>query len=123
MAEISFAKNPTTITETQVVPTPDPETNVETVTGSTPAAPTNTVTAVVTRKPLPIGDTIPDFSDIILPRLNIVQKVGQMSEVFPGGAVGVELCVVQGEAARRRAVLFHPGQDSFLLGQYARIAT
>src|ERR1043166_3484222 len=87
MAEISFAKNPTTITETQVVPTPDPETNVETVTGSTPAAPTNTVTAVVTRKPLPIGDTIPDFSDIILPRLNIVQKVGQMSEVFPGGAV------------------------------------
>jgi hypothetical protein len=34
-----------------------------------------------------LGDTIPDFKDIILPRLNIVQGVGQLKDQFPVGAI------------------------------------
>lgn len=34
-----------------------------------------------------LGDNIPDFKDIILPRINIVQGIGQLKDVFPIGAI------------------------------------
>lgn len=34
-----------------------------------------------------LGDTIPDFKDIILPRINIVQGIGHLKDMFPIGAI------------------------------------
>jgi hypothetical protein len=36
---------------------------------------------------LVLGDKIPDFSEIILPRLNIVQNIGKLQESFDNGAL------------------------------------
>jgi hypothetical protein len=36
---------------------------------------------------LMLGDKIPDFSEIILPRLNIVQNIGKLKDEFPNGAI------------------------------------
>lgn len=36
---------------------------------------------------LVLGDKIPEFKDIILPRLNIVQGTGELKDSFPQGAV------------------------------------
>lgn len=43
---------------------------------------------------LVLGDKIPEFADIILPRLNIVQGVGQLKDSFPQGAVVFNQSVV-----------------------------
>lgn len=95
--EVSFAK-PTA----ENIPTPVAGVTVESVTGGvTVDAPTSTATAgteptkpiaavtavAVPARSLPVGDVIPEFNDIILPRLNIVQKVGQLSDVYPHGAI------------------------------------
>jgi hypothetical protein len=36
---------------------------------------------------LVLGDRLPDFGDIILPRINIVQGIGELNKSFPMGAV------------------------------------
>lgn len=82
--EVSFG-NPsglsTTPVETQTtnVPTPAPGVTVPAVsTASVPAAPG--------RKML-LGDKLPGFSDVILPRLNLSQNIGKLQESFPPGAL------------------------------------
>lgn len=64
-----------------------------TVTATTPATPEVTVPAVVppTGVPAPStpfrDDENIDASDLLIPHLNIVQKVGELSNVHPGGSV------------------------------------
>lgn len=41
---------------------------------------------LATRKTL-LGDYLPDFSDIIMPRLNIAQNIGDLSDLFPSGSL------------------------------------
>jgi hypothetical protein len=45
-----------------------------------------------------LGDKLPDFKDIILPRLNIVQNIGQMKDNFTSGEL----------VFNRQTVLFSP---------------
>lgn len=68
----------------QTVPTPVPGVSVE-----------STTTAVATTAPagsqlpaqrkLILGDHLPKFSDVILPRVNIVQGIGQLKDTFAPG--------------------------------------
>lgn len=103
----SFAKdesaNPTidvqtsaAVVENQTVSTPVPGVTIETtVTHAAPAAPAITPLAVIVAPPkalvrssgLVLGDKIPDFGDIILPRINIVHGVGELKEKFQQGAL------------------------------------
>jgi hypothetical protein len=61
-----------------------------------PAPVANPVTAVVPVAPAPVakrsssivlGDKIPDYEDIILPRLNIAQNIGELGDTFDPGSV------------------------------------
>ena len=97
MAEIKFGIN-----EQSVAPAAVPAASVTvdavvvepsqpiTVTSPTPPAQVpavrNTNTALGPTG-LVLGDKIPDFQDIILPRLNIVQNIGKLQESFDNGAL------------------------------------
>lgn len=75
MSNVSFAKNGGAPTAAPVTPT--------TPVQEAPAP----STAVAKRDNLGLGDTLPFFRDIILPRLNIVQGVGQLKDTFQQGAI------------------------------------
>jgi hypothetical protein len=62
---------------------------------------------------LMLGDTIPDFKDIILPRLNIVQGVGNLKDQFPQGAI----------VFNQSTVLFVPPDIDPQTGNVRRAAT
>lgn len=110
--EVSFA-NPTSENKPQPVPASEPAPTQAPATQPEQGCPTgpqgpegpagnpNPTTAVATvsknvalGSPLPMGDTIPEFEDIIFPRLNIVQKVGDLSNVFTHGAIVFDQTVV-----------------------------
>lgn len=57
---------------------------------ATPAAPTAPTTTAIARpggSGLMLGDKLPSFKDIILPRLNIVQNIGELKESFEPGTL------------------------------------
>lgn len=97
MANVSFSKNPAApeqpVIEVQTVPTPVAGVTVDAVNTHTPAlvrqdpslpAPTG----------LTLGDKLPEFKDIILPRLNIVQGSGELKNSFPMGAIVFNQAVI-----------------------------
>lgn len=54
-----------------------------------PSAPAPTAVATVppARRGLMLGDFLPDFGDVIFPRLNIAQAIGELGETFKPGTV------------------------------------
>lgn len=87
---------PAPVVETVTTPTPQPGVTVESENTSCPAAPVTgvAVPAVVTPTStaltpvgLILGDKIPDFKEIILPRINIVQNIGALKDTFEPGEI------------------------------------
>jgi hypothetical protein len=85
--EVNFSNKPGD-TATQVVPTPEPVaalTPEPSCCGDTqcgvPAVRSNYGGGLV------LGDKLPSFDDIKLPRMNIVQGIGELKDTFPQGAV------------------------------------
>jgi hypothetical protein len=109
MAKISFVKEnveapaPTPVeTTTEQTPTPASDVTVKSVTpvappadaapAPAPKAETGVVikdknTAVDKRPGALLGDYLPDIDEIQFPRLNLVQKVGELSNIWPHGAI------------------------------------
>jgi hypothetical protein len=83
--EVKFGQNEQPVTPVAETTTTTP--------APTPAA--TTPTAVATQKAMPVsspagfvlGDKIPDFSEVIVPRINIVQNIGQLKDSFESGAI------------------------------------
>jgi len=73
---------------------PVPGTEAQAVTGTVYKEEQQPTTAVTVRQPgalapggLVLGDRLPDFDEIILPRVNLVQGIGQLKDSFPQGAL------------------------------------
>lgn len=107
MANVSFSKNPAApeqpVIEVQTVPTPVEGVKVDCVNTSAGRvdSPAPTATALVRQDPslpaptgLVLGDKLPEFKDIILPRLNIVQGSGELKNSFPMGAIVFNQAVI-----------------------------
>lgn len=103
---MSFSKNPAApvqpVIEVQTVTTPVPGVTIDAVNTHTPsvfpatdmgsAAPSPTAlirqdASLAAPTGLVLGDRLPSFGDIILPRLNIVQGSGELKNSFPMGAI------------------------------------
>lgn len=84
--------SPAPVIEKIVTPTPVDGVVVESVNSVCPAPPVPQVPAVrhttaLAPVGLVLGDRIPDFKEIILPRLNIVQNIGELKDTFQPGAL------------------------------------
>lgn len=87
--------SPAPVVEKVTTPTPVPGVTVESVNTVAPAAapapaPASQVPAVrpshaLTPSGLVLGDKIPEFKEIILPRVNIVQNIGNLKDAFEPG--------------------------------------
>lgn len=107
MSRISFAKN------TETVATPVEGVEVETVTtigGDTHTAgnaltiiPNTLPAPAVPQSPLFFDDENIDFSDMIVPRLNLVQKVGDLSNIFNPGEIVLGQALVLHEPATKNS--------------------
>lgn len=78
MAEIKFGS------ENGAAPAPTIEVKATVVTQEPTTEPTQ---AVAVRGGFKLGDRLPGFRDVILPRLNLVQNMGELKESFPVGAL------------------------------------
>lgn len=89
--EVSFAKNSedTSATPVEVVNSvPEaakPVTDAAPATAAVATVPKNT--NMIAPSGIVLGDKIPDFNDIILPRLNIVQNLGELGKTYPLGSI------------------------------------
>jgi hypothetical protein len=84
---------PAPVTEKVVTPTPVDGVTVESVNTHVPAA-APVSQALTVRSPsslapagLVLGDKIPEFKDIILPRLNIAQNIGNLKDTYQPGSL------------------------------------
>lgn len=125
----SFAKNPTapaaeavkTTVVTENVPTPVEGVTVETTTTAVaPAAPAPTLAVAVVppapveraQAPMIFDDENIGFDEVILPRINIVQKVGEMSNVWtPGEIVLNQQTAVYTQPVAQNGVITKPGTN------------
>lgn len=85
--EISFGKDSKPAVEVMPPPNnpPTPSTPPPASAAGVPAVRNNNTS--LAPGGLVLGDKLPDFSEILLPRLNIVQNIGQLKESFPNGAL------------------------------------
>lgn len=125
----SFSKNPTApaaeaVTTTVEVPTPVAGVTVEAVTTVVPPAIVATpapVLAVAVVPPAPVeraqapmifDDENIGFDEVILPRINLVQKVGEMSNVWtPGEVVLNQQRAIYTQPVAQNGVITKPGTD------------
>ena len=77
MAEVSFGtqEGSTPVEQVEVMPA-----------APVPQVPATTTAEVPARR-MRLGDELPGFKDVILPRLNIVQNMGQLKDSHPVGAI------------------------------------
>lgn len=84
--EVKFGTNggeqPVPVIEVQATVTP-----TETLPAVIPAAVLNIPARVEAPSGLVLGDKLPDFKDIILPRINITQNIGDMKALFGSGRI------------------------------------
>lgn len=126
--EINFSKNAgnpaTPVVEVAATVTPlDPAKAVPGVIteGTTPTPMQETSTAVIVAPPkavakndnLLLGDVLPSFSEMILPRVNLVQNIGAMKDSFESGSLVHD----------QRTVLFIPGRINEKTRTVERVAT
>lgn len=78
--EITFGPGATPVENITASPTPTAVPGI-----SVPAVVGASLPAI--RGPTALGDLIPDFSDTILPRLNIVQNIGPLKDSFRPGSI------------------------------------
>lgn len=109
MAEVNFAQNApslasapvpalevqATVTQVTPAPAPVPTAAVPPVAPVPTPAPvpqvsvpaTTSPSAVLSPRGLVLGDKLPDFEDVMWPRLNIVQSLGELKDAFEPGSV------------------------------------
>ena len=102
MANVTFGpesgESPAPVVEKNITPTPVPGVTVESVTTvatpvAAPAPAPSQVPAVhnpntaIAPAGMVLGDKIPEMKEIILPRLNIVQNIGDLKDTFAPGSL------------------------------------
>lgn len=100
--EVSFAKNPeanpsTPVIEVAATVTPAPAPTTAPAPAAPAAAPaaapqvlvpaTVPAPGAVAKKTMLLGDVLPDFSEMILPRVNLVQNIGTLKDSFLPGTL------------------------------------
>lgn len=115
MAEVTFGApenaSPAPVIEVQTVATPVEGVTIECPNTSVAPLPTNT--ALAAPSGLVLGDKLPDFRDIILPRLNLVHNIGSLKDTFIPGSVAFD----------RKLVVFVPPDVDKATGTVKRAST
>lgn len=78
---------PSVVVEKTEVETPVPGVKVETITSVASHNESSSVPAAPSSSGIPLGDDLPGFRDVIFPRLNIVQNIGELKNSFRPGEV------------------------------------